>query len=447
MIASNQPKLRLSWHKPRGCYRKYYGGQTYYLRGDNSRQETQANYEAALAEWFMKKQSLDQQAREAGIARRVSKTVELIEEFTSDLRNGANKKLATLGLPTMAAPKLTTRPLVDSATMFMDDLRARAERGELSVGRYERVGNYITTFLASVGDDTDSNAINEMTLQAFRKDITGRIGNGKNDEISGYSARYTLQTAASFVDWLWRSKLLMERPRNIESFKKVKVAKSPVKFFTVEQIKSIWGACEDDKQRLYVALAINTAMNQADIAKLTPSNLEPPFLITRREKTGVVACWKLWPMTWKLIESCKRRGVKKPTDLLFLTRDGRPLVERGFRKDGRTFKNDAIRQTFNRLLADVGIDGSFVMLRKTVATVLKSKGYGDVVQFFLAHDNDALFISNGVVSKEPSGDSVAERFYIGHEAKVHALKNHPRLLEALAMLEREFGIAVSRDVS
>ncbi len=411
------------------------------MRGDNSRQETQANYEAALAEWVVKKQALDQQMREAGIAKRVSQTIPLVEEFMSDLRTGANKKLSTLGLPTMAAPKVTTSPLADSATMFMDDLRARAERGELSVSRYERVGNYVTTFLEFVGRDTDSNAITEMTLQAFRKEITDRIGSGKADEISGYSARYTLQTAASFVDWLWRSKLLVERPRNIESFKKVRVAKSAVKFFTVEQVKTIWRACKDDKQRLYVALALNTAMNQADIAKLTGQNLEPPHLVTLRGKTGVLGCWKLWPVTWKLIESCKRRGIKKPTDLLFLTRDGRPLVERGFRKDGRTFKNDAVRQTFNRLLDDADIDGSFVMLRKTVATVLKSKGYGDVVQFFLAHDNDALFISNGVVSKEPSGDSVAERFYIGHEAKIHALKNHPRLLEALAMLEREFGLA------
>lgn len=116
-------------------------------------------------------------------------------------------------------------------------------------------------------------------------------------------------------------------------------------------------------------------------------------------------------------------------------------MERGFRDDERTFKNDSVSRVFKRVLARAKIDGTFVMLRKTVGTVLKARGYGDVVQFFLSQENDAIFLSNGVVTKEPSNGSVAETFYIAEQAKVEALKNHPRLLEALDLLRKEFGLA------
>lgn len=76
------------------------------------------------------------------------------------------------------------------------------------------------------------------------------------------------------------------------------------------------------------------------------------------------------------------------------------VIRCAFRKDGRTFKNDAVHQVFKRVLKNAGLDGTIVMLRKTVATALRANGYGDVVQFFLSHENDALFLSNGVVTKK-----------------------------------------------
>ena len=110
-------------------------------------------------------------------------------------------------------------------------------------------------------------------------------------------------------------------------------------------------------------------------------------------------CWRLWDVTRRLIDLCKRQKAQKPTDLLFLTRKDRPLVEVGFRKDGRTFRNDSVRQVFDDLLDKVGLDGTFVMLRKTPANILRAKGYGNIIQFFLAHENDALFLDNGVVAR------------------------------------------------
>lgn len=441
----NTAPRQLTWYKARQCYKKFYRGKVYYLRGDNSHEDTQANYEVALQEWAVRKRQVDAVSEETGIAKTVSETVLRIEGFTEDLRHDANKKLKNLGLPTIAPPKVETRPLGEAAEIFLDDMRTRTARGEISVGRYAKVADYIKTLLDFAGRDTDANAVTELTLQAYRKEITKRIGNGKDNQIGDYTAKYTLEAAASFVDWLWMSKLLLERPRNIGVFKHVKVEKRDVKFFTVKQVKAIWQGCQSDWQRLFVALALNTAMNQADMAHLTPQHLQPPYLVLRRGKTGVLACWKLWPVTQRLIDSCKRPKLK-PSDLLFLTREGRPLVERDFRKDGRTtFKNDAVHQVFKRVLRRVGIEGTLVMLRKTVATVLKAKGYGDVVQFFLSHQSDALFLSNGVVSKEPENGSVAEVFYVGHEAKIHALKNHRRLLEALDVLEKEFGLGEVQD--
>jgi hypothetical protein len=132
--------------------------------------------------------------------------------------------------------------------------------------------------------------------------------------------------------------------------------------------------------------------------------------------------------------------VKKPTDLLFLTEKGRPLVESGLRKNERPFRNDSVRQWFQKLLKKAGLEGSFVRLRKTSANILEAKGYGDVVQFFLSHNNDALFLSGSIVTKERDDNSVAARHYISQDAKIEALKTHPRLLEAVAMLEREFGL-------
>jgi hypothetical protein len=136
---------------------------------------------------------------------------------------------------------------------------------------------------------------------------------------------------------------------------------------------------------------------------------------------------------------------RKPADLLFLTRKGRPLVEVGLRKDGRTFRNDSVRQVFDDLLAKAGLEGTFVMLRKTPANILRAKGYGNVIQFFLSQENDAMFLENGIVAKELNKNSVAEKFHVGHEAKIEALKKHPQLLEAIDLLENEFGLAIPEE--
>ncbi len=324
----------------------------------------------------------------------------------------------------------------------MDDFLAQAKRGDLSVGRYEKISYFMKTFLGFFGRETDSNTITEAALLEYRKEITGRLNSGKGGQLSDYSARYLLQFAGRFIRWLWRSRYLQEQPRNIETFATVKVQKRSIKVFTVEQVKALWKACTNDRQRLFIALAINTGVNQADMAKLTPSHLEPPHLVLHRGKTGVKGCWKMWDVTRRLIDSCKRTGAKNPTDLLFLTRKGMPLVETGFRKNGGTFRNDSVRQVFDDLLDKVGIDGTFVMLRKTPANILKAKGYGDVIQFFLSHENDALFLTNGIVTKEHDENSVAETFYVSQGAKLQALKTHPRLLEAIDLLEREFGLAM-----
>ena len=431
---------QLTWHKPRGCYRKCYRKKVYYLRGDGSRQDTQANYETALQEWAVTREQADGKAQDLGVAFRVSETVELIEQLTEDFRSSANRKFPEVGLPVLAPRKTLTGALAGAGDLYLNDVRAKAMRQEISVGRYEHVAGYLKKFLDYFGRNTDANAITESDLQGFRAHVTSRIKNGKDNAISDYTARYTLESAGGFVEWLWVQHLLLDLPRNIKIFKKVKVAKRPVKFFTVEQVKAIWNACENDWQRLMIALALNTAMNQADMARLAVANLQPPHVILRRGKTGVLACWKLWTVTQRLIETLKNPKAKKAADLLFMTREGRPLVERGFRKDGRTFKNDAVHQVFKRVLKKAGVDGKFVMLRKTVATTLKANGYGDVVQFFLSHETDALFLSNGVVTKEPSNISVAETFYVGEDAKIQALKNHPRLLEALKVLEKVFGL-------
>ena len=68
--------------------------------------------------------------------------------------------------------------------------------------------------------------------------------------------------------------------------------------------------------------------------------------------------------------------------------------------------------------------------------------YGDVIQFFLSHESNALFLTNGIVSRDADENSVAEIFYVSQEAKIQALKNHPRLLEATDLLEKEFGLAI-----
>ena len=438
--SSGNAKRVLSWFKARRCYKKFYRGGIYYLPGDGSRQDTQANYEAALQQWAVRKQELDAQEQDRKIATTVSKTFQQISKYTEELRNGTCERFEELGVP-MERPKVATGPLSQAAKAYLNDAKGRAQRAEISIGRYEKLVSYVERFVNTVGAKVDCNSISELTLQDYRRQITACIGKSNGKGLGDYTARYTLQEAATFVDWLWMSKLLVERPRNISTFKKVKVARRPVRCFRVDEIKAIWQACSSDWQRLFVAIALNTAMNQSDIGRLTPRNLDLPFLVLKRGKTGVVGCWKLWAVTQKLIESCKRANLKHPDELLFLTQDGRPLVERGFRPDGRTFKNDAVRQVFKRVLKKAKVSGKFVMLRKTVATVLKARGYGDVVQFFLCHDNDALVLSNGFVTSEPANGSVAETFYIEEQAKIQALKNHPRLLEALDMLEKEFGLA------
>ncbi len=171
--------------------------------------------------------------------------------------------------------------------------------------------------------------------------------------------------------------------------------------------------------KAFMFLALNTGMNQMELATLLADDIDlRAGIISRvRHKTGVPARWQLWPETTSLI----RPHLAGPNarGLAFLTDRGRPLVHMG---DNRT---DSVSLAWSKLMNEVKEKSkpvrrlSFGKIRKTVSTdVLRISGSELVQQQLLAH----------------TSQSVAGRHYTG-------AANYDALDDALARYRQELAEA------
>jgi integrase len=246
--------------------------------------------------------------------------------------------------------------------------------------------------------------IGKMELEKLVAHFAGRpVLKAKGTAMAVDTVITTLQHMRQFFDWLdgddW------EAPRRMDKiFRRVRrntlmtpeEQRSSAKgndTHTYEELRTIY-ARANDRQKLYMLLALNCAFTQGDIATLLEDDvIDGGRIIDRiRHKTrrrGVRGRWELWPELTSLLNSAM---ASTPRDrsinlnrLALLTSENYPLVH-------DDTDSDAIAQSWSDLLAAINKDKvivrplSFKYLRKTAGTAIrrisKSK---DIRSLMLAH--------------------------------------------------------------
>lgn len=270
---------------------------------------------------------------------------------------------------------------------WLAERRREVDRGNLSASRYDSLRTALDAFSGFVGDTKPVEAIDEQTLANYREALLSKV-HDPDKKFSAITARDHLQAVRQLVNSLWERRLL-DLPRNLRSRDMtISPDVSAIEVFTLEDIAAIIGRA-NDRTQLYVLLALNTGMTQADIAGLRHDQIDlDAGIVTRKRgktarfKTVPTVTYKLWPRTAELL----RASISGHAELALTNLKGEPLQSKAFNAKGELAKIDNIRSAFERVTRSLGIRLGFKALRKTAATALGSHAeHGRYAQHFLGH--------------------------------------------------------------
>ena len=169
--------------------------------------------------------------------------------------------------------------------------------------------------------------------------------------------------------------------------------------------------------KLFIALSLNAAFTQVDLAALHPGELDldadQPRLTRRRTKTRhlktpPVVSYPLWPQVVEMLGQDKSGNPEH----VFLNDNGRPLVTQAIVK-GKVKRIDNVNSMFDRFVHKHKLTVSFKVFRKSGATILSSNAdFAHYVGRYLGH----------------SPRDTASRFYVGVDQsgsteRLHGLGN------------------------
>ncbi|MEX0775219.1 MAG: hypothetical protein WD042_05840 [Phycisphaeraceae bacterium] len=239
-------------------------------------------------------------------------------------------------------------------------------RGTIDPDVYLDRTKQVRDFLAFLNECHGQGAVATMTLA----DLSMVDVEGYNQDIAtkGYSASQVskrMQVVRRIVNhagrqehgrqllsWNWES-------RQVHHGREPKEKRLP----TVEQLKKLLAAA-DARGRVMIWIGLGLGFGQSDIAALRLANIDKDSYDMRRGKTGINRWGRTPPMVWGAIREYLK-GTSRPKDeLLFVTRDSRPVVHA---------KADSVLLWWNRLRQSIGetrhtLEG-FYILRHLGATV------------------------------------------------------------------------------
>lgn len=181
----------------------------------------------------------------------------------------------------------------------------------------------------------DPNALSN--LQAAIANRKSRDGKSE-DAPKAIAINDKLKFLRQFISWAFWNRVLSEMPRNLrEVTKRVPVKKSGEPLL-LKDVRKIWRNA-DPKMRCWIALGLNCAFMNSDIAGLKADDISDGRLISRRRKTGVPMNYKLWAVTLDLIEQTRMDRDEDTGGLLYVNAEGNPVVtETGSDRVGHAFK-------------------------------------------------------------------------------------------------------------
>lgn len=144
---------------------------------------------------------------------------------------------------------------------------------------------------------------------------------------------------------------------NIAKLTRIKTERKPLKFFDVEELRTIWNSLNQNNHKMWFLLACNCGFTQSDIIHLTTDNINNGELSMYRHKTGAFAKYRLWGTTQKYLDISS----SKPT------------------KDG-------ISVFWTRLKVRL----PFKYIRKTIANMIRAEFGLEIAQMYLAHSPSSI---------------------------------------------------------
>jgi integrase len=360
-------------------WRKIYKGQTHYFRGTEKECERQ---------WERKKVEIDN-PKPAGWW--YVEDGEPLEEGDTDLRKelGAlaispqdawellkRGELPLFGQPEPQAEK--SRTIGKAVERFLARRKEWAIAGQMSVGHYNNLESCVNDFADHVGRKLGCGQIDEPIWESYCSELKARQKKGKS---KAYLSIYQ-RSAKTFINWLWRMKMLKETPRN---FKEKQLSfgggAKEIETFTIPEVKQFLDKA-NERTKLYILLALNCGMTQIDISELAPDEVDwTNKRITRkrsktkdRESTPTIS-YPLWSETFRLL---RQEGEQTGKRVLYNDAGNALHVQ----QVGKS-KIDNVRSAFVRLAKKHNLPTSFSVFRATSASFLDASDYANVARHFL----------------------------------------------------------------
>jgi len=422
-------KIKVSYFKPRGLYRKYMGGRMFYLGPDKQTAKKLVVVIGTLhvvrkeegKEWQEEDLEFIRMAREQlyqGRGRVVLKWgdthFELVHGKRSDLEPATKRSRGrskdeghgegTVGEAMKAFKKqLSYDPLIADSHRSTMTSKIDSLQSVLSPDRA----------LASIGHDQLTRLVSKLAGRP-KSTTTGK-------KIAAQTAINLIAAARQFFYWL-RDSGRWGEPRGFERIFRVnrralltnrerKQAAQGVDVFTVDELKKLWKAA-NEQNRLFICLGTNCGFAQMEIATLRTWEIDleadPKRIARHRRKTEVYGSWVLWDVTADLLARRLERTPRNAEEYALLTRNGKPYVR--YTNGNRT---DAIGQAWQKLVKKAGVTRlGFKHLRKTGADMIRRIGGLEVSEAYLAHSEKTL-------------------------ARVYSNRDFDKLAEALEKMEAE----------
>ena len=213
------------------------------------------------------------------------------------------------------------------ASLVKESLRlkqAKAEAGAMSAGAYDNTIDCLNHFLNWIGPEAPVTVIDARRWESYWFYVNDKI---KQKVWSCAYAPKVFRTARAFVEWLSKRGLI-PLPMNLHDRDlRFGSATKAVPTMTVDEVRMLVEKATGQLP-LHLLLMANCGMTQIDIADLRQHevNWREGRINRKRSKTGdldtvPVVNYKLWPLTWELLQTHRAAG----SDRALLTALGWPV--------------------------------------------------------------------------------------------------------------------------
>lgn len=279
----------------------------------------------------------------------------------------------------------------DFAERYLQSCFSKYERDDISAAWFEKVRINACHFVEYLKPGMPLAMLNETKLDDYRNYVLSLPHSTvTNKPISPHTAKARLDIVVYMLKWGYQMYLLDSLPRNLARYSKITIPEPRVNRFSLDEINTLYSAASE-RTKIYMLLGLNCAFGQADLASLRVGEVDiaEGRIIRKRTKTSIHSEFKLWPLT---VEMLKKHGNLdgEPTDRVFLSKSGHPLVREYF-VDDKFRRTDAIRSAFFRLMKKTKMPNhrGFYSLRKTAASEIEAIDPA-VTEMFLAHSEKAM---------------------------------------------------------